>query len=489
MRGNILVIDDEKNVFERLEENLEAHNIFHTEHIKGAKSLIKRKGIDLAIIDLNLNQDQPKSNGTNGEDLRLSGLAFIENVRKSFPHLAILAMSQYRDVPTISQATKNGADDYIWKGSWLPHEQDFRDKIGGLIKEKKTRDQKRESIRRDILGDSPYTEFLRNKIQSLAKSRDSFFLLGESGLRKNDIVDFLRYTSSLYSDLRTYETLDGKNLSEKDLMNVLTCRPKRKKKKHYDNETEEERLEIEENSLTELFRRAHKNICLINHLESISLKTQGALLEVVRSKKYLNRKDIFATQFVFCLEKEPEALIDQGILHPELFASLRSIEVRPLRERIQDLRQIIPDWLQKHEIDPANMPEEIFQKFMGYEYPHNLIELEKLLRELLDNHKALFPQNELWKRKAFGLSALPSVLSHTSLKLSEMKFEVAKLELSYIDKALQLFEGNKGKAAEALGITSGADNLKKSYVDKYFDRFPELVLQYSTIVKFYKLAK
>ena len=487
MRGNILVIDDEKNVFERLEENLEAHNIFHTEHIKGAINLIKRKDIDLAIIDLNLNPDQPKSKGINGRGLRLSGLAFIEKVRKSFPHLAILAISQYRDVPTISQATKKGADDYIWKGSWLPHEQDFRDKIGGLIKEKKTRDQKRESIRRDILGDSPYTEFLRSKIQSLAESRDSFFLLGEPGLKKNDIVDFLRYTSSFYTDLRTYEILNCKSLSEEDLSKVLECRPKRKKKRKSNTEPEEK--EASENPLFELFRKAHKNICLVNHLEVLSLEIQLALFDVIRTKKYLNRKDILDTQFVFCLEKEPEQLIDQGKLHPEFFAYLHSLEVRPLRERIQDLRQIIPDWLQKHEIDPANMPEEIFQKFMGYEYPHNLIELEKLLRELLDNHKALFPQNELWKRKAFGLSALPSVLSHTSLKLSEMKFEVAKLELSYIDKALQLFEGNKGKAAEALGITSGADNLKKSYVDKYFDRFPELVLQYPTVVKFYKLEK
>ena len=492
MRGNILVIDDDTKVFDKLDENLKAHNVYHTEKIKGARGLIKRKSIDLAIIDLNLCEDQSAKKGSSKKDLRLSGLDFIHTVRKDFPHLAILAISQYRDVDKIRTATQNGADDYIWKGSWLPKRKRFRDKIGELINQKKKRDLKRESIRKDILGESPYTESLRKKLESLAATKESFFLLGEPGLKKEDIIDFLCYTSSFYSHLRSYERVNCSHIDEQDLRKVLESRPKRKKSRSSIKELNENGVEMPieeepENPLAKIFQKAHKNICLVNHLGSLSLDLQRAFLEVIHRKKYLDGKEGFFTQLVFCIEGEPEKLIEAGKLLPELYALLQSVKIRPLRDRIQDLHQIIPDWLQRNELKASQLPEEIFRKFMEYDYPQNLVELDKLLQETLNNHKALYPKNSQWKQKEITLSSLPPELSTASLKLSNMHLEVAKVYLDHIDKALQQFNGNKGKAAEALGITSGADNLKKSYVEKYWNKFPELVLQYPTIVKAYKL--
>ena len=331
---------------------------------------------------------------------------------------------------------------------------------------------------------------LRKKLNSVAKSKESFFLFGEPGFEKEDFTDFIRYSSIYFTELRSYEKLNLSRVSDKAILKALTDRPKAKKETP---KRKEWKFNLSNNSnaddwVSNIFKKSHQNVLLLTHIEFKSWEVQLAFIEVIRTQKYLNRQDIFSTQLIFALDEAPQKLLSQKKLHPELFYLLRSIHIPSLRDRIQDLRQIIPEWLRKKEIDPANFAEELFTKFMDYNYPYNLVELERLLHEMLENHKTQYTHKNMWKQNAISLSSLPLKLSTASIKLSEMQLEVAKLELSYIDRALQKYQGNKGKAAEALRIKSGADNLKKSYVDKYWKKYPELILQYPIIVKVYKLG-
>ncbi|MEL7063773.1 MAG: hypothetical protein AAFP00_08540, partial [Bacteroidota bacterium] len=74
MRGNILVIDDERFVFEDLKYGIgQAHNIFYAETLPQAMGLLKKNTMDLAMVDLNL-----KFKGKN----RFSGLDHIKTLRE-----------------------------------------------------------------------------------------------------------------------------------------------------------------------------------------------------------------------------------------------------------------------------------------------------------------------------------------------------------------------------------------------------------------------
>ena len=81
MRGNILIIDKETQVYEKLLVSLIAHNIYHAESINGASNTISRNGIDLVYLDIDLHK------GSTFEEEKLIGIAnsrlgFIQNLRK-----------------------------------------------------------------------------------------------------------------------------------------------------------------------------------------------------------------------------------------------------------------------------------------------------------------------------------------------------------------------------------------------------------------------
>ena len=180
MRGNILVIDDEYEVFEELKEYLPAHNLYYTANLRGVNTLFTQKKIDLAIIDLNLAGNDSKDH--------LSGLVYIKRVHNRFPTVSIMAISQFSDVELVEEAIRNGAKRYKWKGELDPTEQAFREEVNDLIKEKRKQDSKRHVASTEIWGRSPNTLLLKEKLNEKAITKESFFLVGEPGVGKDNAI-------------------------------------------------------------------------------------------------------------------------------------------------------------------------------------------------------------------------------------------------------------------------------------------------------------
>ncbi len=460
IRSNILVIDDEKPIFDKIKKALPAHNVFHIDKLIGASQKIEQKKVDLAIVDLNLRGKE--------KNVVLTGLDFIKTIRDRHPAVEVIVHSSYRDIDRVSQAIKNGASEYLYKGKVNYYSVDFREMINQIVRAKKERDTRREKLKSVIWGKSAATT---NVIKYLAANAQdpahpSFFLFGPNGVGKDKIVQFVHYTSAFYSDTRELVTLDLSLVKSKEIMKVFQI-PSTSKKKSF-------------------LKEARKNILYLKHIEYASFEVQNAFYYIITQQKYVNENASLPVQVILSTEQPPLELIRNGKLMPNLYNDLSQLEILPLIDRKKDLYEMIPKWMEAMEYPPELMDETIFELFLQYDYPGNQSELFDLLQQTLSHHLDLFKQKGKALKTPITLKSVPPIVLQREGTLADMKYEVARLELTYINRALGQFKGSKTKTAEALNIPS-ADTMKKTYINKYFAKYPELFLEFSAIRKYYKL--
>ena len=292
MRGNILVIEDEEEEFNELKECLPAHNLYHAADLTGVRTSFTSKKIDLAIIDLNLQGDDSKD--------RLSGLDYIKRVHSRFPTVSIMVISQFSDVELIEEAIQNGAKRYKWKGEFDPTDQAFREEINDLIKEKRNQDDKRYSAQTEIWGNSPNTKALREELDKKAKTKESFFLVGEAGVGKDNALQYLYFRSLHYSNARPFEEIDFNIEKSSMVLAVLKAEPSDKRKNFLKN--------------------ARNNILVLRNIQLATREVQRAFCYILKNRSYLHAPDNLLIQVVIVVEEEPQKLVAEksstGIYSP-----------------------------------------------------------------------------------------------------------------------------------------------------------------------------
>ena len=102
--GKVLIIDDEEKLRTLLARllKLEGYTIVEAGNLKTANKFLETEEPDVVLCDVKL----PDGNGVD----------FIADVKKKHPHLEIILLTAYGNIPDGIQAMKNGAFDYITKG-------------------------------------------------------------------------------------------------------------------------------------------------------------------------------------------------------------------------------------------------------------------------------------------------------------------------------------------------------------------------------------
>ncbi|RXK03060.1 transcriptional regulator [Arcobacter sp. CECT 8989] len=100
---NILYLEDEKAIREKLKEALEliVSNVYDCENTEEANLILKNKRIDIIISDINLKDE--------------SALDFIKNIRKAYATIPIILLSAYTEKNYLLEATKLKLVDYLVK--------------------------------------------------------------------------------------------------------------------------------------------------------------------------------------------------------------------------------------------------------------------------------------------------------------------------------------------------------------------------------------
>lgn len=464
-RGTILILDDDIRLFRTFQKFLKSHNLEYAAKPKEASGKLRTHGenIDLIIIDLQLNLPEE-------DDADFKGLEYIQKVKKRFPHIPVMVVSQYSDVKRVLRAGQYGADAYWWKDATDFTDSELWKEIDELIIRKKKKDKKLKNTKHKVWGRSQVMQNLFEQLITMAKRKSSFLLSGEAGTQIESLVHFTHnHTDQIMKEpVKAELTL----WEEREVMQVLNGDHSDQKENNF-------------------LKKAKKSTLHIPDIEQLSQKVQKALLSVWRTKNYLKRNDAdrLNIQFVFSSHIPIDKLKSENLLVSEFFTELHYLEIPSLRTRKEDVKNIILDWLDEQGYPTSHLNHQQIGHFCAYQYPNNTKELLKLLEITFENHKNRYSgmiDEKTYKHEKMLVEweSLPKELSNKAYgrKLEEMDKETARNELCYIEEALQRTYGDKGKAADLLGKKSDAIRGK---VNKHKKQFPGLFQHFPQIEKLY----
>jgi transcriptional regulator with PAS, ATPase and Fis domain len=194
-----------------------------------------------------------------------------------------------------------------------------------------------------------------------------------------------------------------------------------------------------------IFEVAQDGTLFLDEIESLSLVVQAKLLRVLQERTFRRiggRSDLnFAARIVSATNENLEKLVEAGKFRRDLFYrfAVLPIEIPPLRERREDLPELVSFLLRNRQSSQKITPEAM-NVLINYEWQGNVRELENVISYISAlGDETIKPED------------LP--LKVSTIDATKTDFQtLAKLEKQHI---LQVFEStnrNRVKTANILGI-------------------------------------
>lgn len=203
------------------------------------------------------------------------------------------------------------------------------------------------------------------------------------------------------------------------------------------------------------FERAHKGTLFLDEIGELSLDLQPKLLRVIEQRRVGrlgSQTDRPVDVRVVCAtNRDLEREVMEGRFRQDLYFRISVAVVRtpPLRERRDDLVALINHFAAHHGLQVSS---EAMAILTSYEWPGNVRELRNVILSAaaVSEGKFLLPRDFILFSggSAGGMRPRPPTLEGVSLAGRTLE----QIESTAIRQTLQQFNGNKTKAARALGI-------------------------------------
>ena len=203
------------------------------------------------------------------------------------------------------------------------------------------------------------------------------------------------------------------------------------------------------------FEAAHRGTVVLDEIAHLSVDAQAKLLRVIERREFERlggRKTIkLDARLVALTNVDLDEAVKVGRFREDLFYRLNVISIRvpPLRERREDLSQLVEYFLQlysgKHGRGVQRATPAANALLKAYDYPGNARELANIIeRAVIVATGKKVEESDL----PSGLSAAVTARERKSKPLS-----LAQLEAAYITQMLAATGGNKTECARILGIS------------------------------------
>ncbi len=434
MKYSVLIVDDDKLVNDFLTETLTRAGYDVVSVLSGEDALVKFKArsFDIVLTDLKMKE--------------MDGLALLDHVRRLEPSTVVVLMTAYGTVETAVKAIKKGAYDFLLK----PVSPDAVEHVLTRITETLRLRTENEILKKDladrfqnIIGKSKVMKEVFDLIQSVADARSTVMITGGSGTGKELVARAIHYASNRREG--PFIKLNCAALPE--------------------NLVESELFGHEKGAFTDAkrtnrgrFELADSGTLLLDEISEMPMNLQAKLLRVIQEREF-ERVGSSATisvdvRIIATSNRNLKEYISAGRFRDDLFYRLNVIPIYlpPLNERKEDVPILVEHFIQKYNKENGkhvkSMSEGAIRLFMNYHWPGNVRELENLVeRAVVTARQDVLTEDDFPVELAIG----PMGDEVPSLKVP-MKLEEGSKYL--ILKTLEKFNGNKTRAAEALGITT-----------------------------------
>jgi DNA-binding NtrC family response regulator len=223
------------------------------------------------------------------------------------------------------------------------------------------------------------------------------------------------------------------------------------------------------------FAEADGGTLLLDDVTALPMSVQGKLLRLLQDRMVKpvgdTRVRLVNTRVLAATNQDPQALVREGRFRADLYFRLNvvPITVPPLRDRTEDVPRLAEHFLAqacRHSGKNVRFSEAALVALQLYEWPGNVRELENMVERLviMSAYEVIevkhLPQHVLTP----SASLAATVATGTTGDHIDLSATLSRIEATLIARAMKAANGNKTRAAEALGLnrTTLIDKLKRA---------------------------
>ena len=439
-KGNILIVDDNKNVLSALRILLSDYfeNIVLLTSPNTLMSELRDKNPDVVLLDMNF------SAGINSGN---EGLFWLSEIKKADEELPVVLFTAYADIDLAVKALKGGATDFVvkpWDNAKLLATLQSAYSLRQSRKEVKKLREKQSVLNRDIQkeedicwGKSPAMQRLLTMIKKVAVTDANVLITGENGTGKELIAKMIHRYSPRAAETLIIVDMGAvtETLFESELFGHV---------KGAFTDAKADR--------SGKFEAADGGSLFLDEIGNLSYPLQAKLLSALQTRHITrvgsNKSISVDIRLISATNKNLFKSVKKGEFREDLLYRINTIhlEVPPLRERREDIPQLADFFLRrlarKYGKSDLKLGEKTLCKLESYAWPGNVRELEHAIEKavILSDNQELQP-NDFYMRTP----------DETSFVVES--FTLEEMEKNLIEKALRKYDNNISAVAAELGIS------------------------------------
>ncbi len=433
----ILIVDDEPEMRVALETTLKRENyqLFCAEDGKQALDQFEVNDFDLVLTDVRM----PK----------LTGLELLRAVKERSPKIPVVIMTAYGTIDNAVEAMKEGAFDYLIKGSGFSADvlvstvkraflnpQDFVPQVqpAGFINKSDS------PIAQKIVTQNEEMKKLLKFAENIAYSKSTVLIMGETGTGKELFARYIHQCSPRAE--KPFMAVNCAALPEGLMESELFGH----EKGSFTGATENKEGK---------FELAHKSSLLLDEITEMNLPLQAKLLRVLQEHEVdkLGGKAPIPVdvRVIATTNRDLRQRIQDQEFREDLYYRLNVVPLKliPLRERQDDIPLLAEYFMNRFCQDNSrsfvNIDTTTMTLLQKYRWPGNIRELGNIIERscLICQGDTLLPTHLFFDEEPFPSGKKEATLSGT----------IYEMEKELILKTLEEVNGNKTKAADSLGIS------------------------------------
>jgi len=445
---SVLIISPKEDQARLIRESLPSdYQVENADSITNALELHRQCSFDVIFSDLILLRDTSETE-TVAEAIRL--------FKEMNPLAEVLILSSKAFIRDTVKAVKAGANDYLT----YPIDPSEVRLVIESAKESHAKNLELDYLR-DQFWKPEWLDILNSrdmgmqdvfkKIRSAAPTRASVLLIGETGTGKGLLARMIHLHSNRCDNpfISVHCGAIPDTLLESELFGhekgAFTGAVRKKPGK---------------------FEMARTGTIFLDEIGTITPQAQIKLLQVLQDGSFsrVGGEEVLQTdaRVISATNSDIAGMSERGEFRKDLYYRLNifPIEIPPLRERIEDIPQIVEVFLkklkQRHVKNIQSVHPQVLQGFKSYPWPGNIRELENLMERalILETTNVLTPESfPTGLFESGNANAVLAVRDH--LPLAEARRHVVEdFERQYFKALFTRSKGRVNRAAEDAGITA-----------------------------------
>ncbi len=441
--AKILLVDDEPSVLSVLSVLLKAegYEVLPCDGGNRAVELIKTQSFDLMISDIRMRP--------------IDGMELLKLAREHQPSMSVLMVTGYGTVETAVEALKLGAFDYVTKPFKLDEliitVKRALEYNKALSENVQLKAQLTGQYQFDnIVAESRAMRTVCEMIERVAPTDTTVLIFGESGTGKEVVAKAIHAHSARKT--KRFLPLNCAALPEALLESELFGHAKGA---FTGASADKEGL----------FEVADEGTLFLDEIDSMPLGIQAKLLRVLQDKEIRrvggNETIPVNVRMLAATNRALDRLIEEKKFREDLYyrISVIPIEIKPLRERPEDILPLTYHFLRREVGEHQPMPSvdpDVISLFEQYSWPGNVRELENAIKHALTFSKDNIIKKNCLPAKMQQINAeiyRDGIKKQDDMRGKSLKAFLRVKEKEYLHQVLVNSDGDKQKAAKSLKIS------------------------------------